>query len=138
MVHLLHEGAVEVDEVAGHMKGRNLTPAILQDVVAGGQARKEDGTLGGAVPLPHHVLTLCDRFLPGDSLGKKLPFPIREAVVLLKLGDKRVQNGLPPAGWVPMPISVAELAREDEQGSAYSLSTVRWCSINGLTRNFLP
>src|SRR5687767_7426531 len=107
MVHLLHEEAVEVDEVAGHMKGRDLTLPILQDVVARCTAGKENSTLGGAVTLPHHILTLCYRSLPGDSPLKKLPFRAREMVVLLKLRGKRVQNGLPSAGWLPMPITLA-------------------------------
>jgi hypothetical protein len=76
MVHLLHEEAVQVNEVAGHMKSCDLALPIPEDVVARGQAGEENNTLGRAVTLPHHVLTLCDRFLPGDGLRKKPPFRV--------------------------------------------------------------
>jgi hypothetical protein len=67
---------MEVDKVARHVNGRDLAPPVPEKAVACGKARDEKNTLGWAVPLPHDVLTLCDRSLPNNSLLKKLSFRI--------------------------------------------------------------
>jgi hypothetical protein len=88
MIHLFHQGAVEVHEVAGHMKGRDLALPIAQDVVAHGKARDEDDTLGWAVTLADETVILLHRSLPDDSPLKNLSFRVGETVVLLKLADE--------------------------------------------------
>jgi hypothetical protein len=74
MVHRLHQGAVEVHEVAGHMKGRDLALPMPQDVVAHGKACDEDDTLGWAVTLADEIVILLHGSLPDDSPLKNLSF----------------------------------------------------------------
>src|SRR4051812_24006378 len=124
MVHLLHQEAVEVHKVAGHVKGCDLAPPISKEVVACGKARDESCTLGWTVSLPDHVLTLCHHSVPDHGLFKKLSLWVGKTVVLLELADEgRVQDATPLGGWLPKPISVAELVHEDEQRSVHPLPT---------------
>jgi hypothetical protein len=67
---------MEVDKVARHVNGRDLAPPVPEKVVACGKARDEKNTLGWAVPLPHDVLTLCDRSLANNSSLQKLSFRV--------------------------------------------------------------
>ena len=100
MVHRLHQDAVEVDKVAGHVKGRDLALAIHENIVARGQAGDENRTLRWAVPLPHHVLTLCDRSLPNEDVLQHLSLRSREVIILLKFADQEaVRNGLSPESY---------------------------------------
>jgi hypothetical protein len=59
MVHRLHQEAVQVDEVAGHMKGRDLALAIAEEVVAPGKALQQKRALGGTISLPEDVLAFA-------------------------------------------------------------------------------
>ena len=76
MVHHLHQKAVEVHEVARHVKGRDLAFPIAQDVVAHSKARDEEDTLGGAVTFSDQFLSLSYRSLPDDGALKKFSFRV--------------------------------------------------------------
>jgi hypothetical protein len=96
MIHLFDQEAVQADEVAQHVKGCDLAPSTPEKAVAGSKARDEDRTLGGAVALPHDILSLCHHPLPDDGFLQKLLFRAREAVILLKLTQKvRTQYTVP-------------------------------------------
>jgi hypothetical protein len=109
MVHLLHQGAVEVHEIAGHMKGRDLALPIPQDVVARGKARDEEDTLGWTVTLADEIVILLHCSLPDDSPLKNLSFRVRETVILLKLANERGAQDRP--SFCTMVVAAQQLSR---------------------------
>jgi hypothetical protein len=93
MVHSLQNEAMQVDEVAGDVKGRDLAFAVGQDLVATGETFQDEAALGWAVTVAHEVLIRADVPGVGHGLGEDPRLLVREGVALLKLADERIDHG---------------------------------------------
>jgi hypothetical protein len=72
VIHLLLQEAVEVDEIAWNVNGRDLALSVAEQLVAGGKALKQKDALARAVSLPHHILVGLERFDPCERALKSL------------------------------------------------------------------
>jgi hypothetical protein len=107
VVHLLYQEAVQINEVAGYMKGRDLALAVPEEIVARGKAFQQKSAVGRAIPLPENVLTFAHDSGPDDSPLQQLSFLVRKAVKVLKFADQAGVQDEPPWGSFPAPSAVS-------------------------------
>src|SRR5829696_6909054 len=88
---------MQVSEVAGDVKGRDLPPAIGEVVVAAREALKDEAALGRAVTLAHDVLAGSIVPDPRRDLAQHVLLLIGERTMPFKSADQRTRHA--PATW---------------------------------------
>ena len=79
---------MQVDEIADHVKVRDLPPPGGEHFVAGGKAFQEQAAVGGAVALLDDVLVGANLSHFGDGVLQHLFFFVREPIALFEFADE--------------------------------------------------
>lgn len=99
IVHLLEHEAVQIREVARHVKGRDLPPSIERMVVAAREAIEDETAVRRGAALGHDGLMRTKDRRPGGDPLENLLFLVRERTMPFKSTDQGIRHSLPFSGW---------------------------------------